>query len=77
MTPWLLSTIKFKKIDKIPQNFKEKLLNSADATAEIIKTAYDLKALNSRIPKILDFIRIAKFSPKVQFALGTYKISFW
>ena len=42
------------------------MLNSADITAGVMKTESDLKAFNSAIPNILDFIRIAQFSPKVQ-----------
>ena len=35
------------------------MLILADATAEIMKNVAYLKALDSRIPKISDFIRIA------------------
>ena len=65
MTPWLQSTIKFKKNDQIDRNLGGKLFISADATVETIKNAPNLKALDSRIPKMFDFTRIAGFCPKL------------
>ena len=44
---------------------QENLLISADSTAEIITKRAHMKDLDSRIPKIFSFTRIAQFIPEV------------